>query len=82
MTVVAGESIDVQFRENTEELLQSDTLMEVTDGVPIYSVYMIFHFFTSILCRLTGIEVYSNVQIFDLATLIRNCTCVHPLMSH
>ena len=34
MTVVAGELVDVQFRVNTEELVGSDTLKDMMDGVP------------------------------------------------
>lgn len=34
MTVVAGESVDVQLRVNTEVLLDSITCKEVTDGGP------------------------------------------------
>ena len=40
MTVVAGESVDVQLRVNTEVLPESINPNEVTDGVPakLYSV--------------------------------------------
>ena len=34
MTVVAGESVDVQLSVNSEVVLESIALKEVTDGVP------------------------------------------------
>ena len=35
VTAVAGEWVDVQLREKKEELAESTTCKEVTDGVPV-----------------------------------------------
>lgn len=56
MTVVAGESVDVQLRVKTEVLLGS-TCNEITDGAPVkkYTRFIILHVF--IVCQASLLAV-------------------------
>lgn len=82
MTVVAGESTDVQLSVNTE-LFKLATANEETVGVTVRirvlcSSATIKHIADTLTRRPT--KVYSNAQVFNVITFIGNHACIDTLM--